>query len=711
MFLFNLFLALLAFLPESLSSVKVKGLDLYQWTSYPTNVPGRGVPDGPLAANGDLGVTIGGPPGSVFGAPGGKPRGYGGIGLYFGKNDYWGFPDAITYHAGFQHFSPGFIVIGLSNVSTPMELKQFNANQNVVDGSLQAHSFDKDGNSIAVGVAVALDPSVVLVNLTVGCATTTAKVMQHTLLNLSISTDTIFGMDVNISKDDQKSTTTLTKSSVKNDGWNEAVLVPCFNNQILYNSHRSFVIEPSNGEIYVMNGTQRLCISSRGQQLVTDQCNKNTKETDEIWKYNITNGKITTSTSCLRAIKVNDVAKCPPNSYYTDATNDGACQSSLYNVTVSPIENCNSKDDNDDDKDSIWKYDSTTHYLHSVLFNNKCLAAVPKSISNNIAMVVRVIDLESRKPVAPFMHFNQTDTLYNVTCNAKLQLSVAILSELDVANSDNNENKNNEDNEDVENKNNQHNENNEDNEENARRKKMSLSVSALNAALFFDDRNNVQLSHQHRQLWFATFYNQSSIVLNQSYPILHQFVQSMMYLLRSSMRIGKVSPGLWGPFTVVDFSGWSDQFTLDYNYMATFWSATATNHPELVHEIYNSFIFNTSRLIPLAKERAKLQDWSQGGWPDRLGASVMGMSCGPTKDWDHDYGCPKGFGGFDGMAFVSCTGPFQSMECSFDDGTRFVAGLVVRSKSEKLRSQCLDTTFTILVVIIVIIVFYSSFLF
>ena len=29
-----------------------------------------------------------------------------------------------------------------------------------------------------------------------------------------------------------------------------------------------------------------------------------------------------------------------------------------------------------------------------------------------------------------------------------------------------------------------------------------------------------------------------------------------------------------------------------------------------------------------------------------------GMSCGPTTDWDHDYGCAPGFGGFDGLAFV-----------------------------------------------------------
>lgn len=41
---------------------------------------------------------------------------------------------------------------------------------------------------------------------------------------------------------------------------------------------------------------------------------------------------------------------------------------------------------------------------------------------------------------------------------------------------------------------------------------------------------------------------------------------TMMYLMRGSMREGKVAPGLWGPWTITDFSGWSDQMTLDYNF-------------------------------------------------------------------------------------------------------------------------------------------------
>ena len=35
----------------------------------------RGVPDGPLAANGDLGVVLGGEPGTALGPPGGKSGG------------------------------------------------------------------------------------------------------------------------------------------------------------------------------------------------------------------------------------------------------------------------------------------------------------------------------------------------------------------------------------------------------------------------------------------------------------------------------------------------------------------------------------------------------------------------------------------------------------------------------------------------------------
>lgn len=113
--------------------------------------------------------------------------------------------------------------------------------------------------------------------------------------------------------------------------------------------------------------------------------------------------------------------------------------------------------------------------------------------------------------------------------------------------------------------------------------------------------------------------------------------------------------------------------TLDYNFQANFWGSSTANRPELVL-LYAATLLD-SRLVKLGRGRAASTAWAMGGWPDQYGAEVMGMSCGPTPDWDHGFGCEEGFGGFDGVAFVSCCGPFRGMECSFDDGTRFVAGL------------------------------------
>ena len=59
---------------------------------------------------------------------------------------------------------------------------------------------------------------------------------------------------------------------------------------------------------------------------------------------------------------------------------------------------------------------------------------------------------------------------------------------------------------------------------------------------------------------------------------------------------------------------------------ANYFSASTSNHPELVLS-YAATIMNT-QLVPLARQRAALRDWSHGGWPDQYGAEVMGMSCG-----------------------------------------------------------------------------------
>ena len=71
------------------AAVPLRVDDAFQWNATPKCAPCRVVPDGPVAGNGDLGVVIGGSPGTALGPPGGAPGGDEALGLYFGKNDYW----------------------------------------------------------------------------------------------------------------------------------------------------------------------------------------------------------------------------------------------------------------------------------------------------------------------------------------------------------------------------------------------------------------------------------------------------------------------------------------------------------------------------------------------------------------------------------------------------------------------------------------------
>jgi hypothetical protein len=51
--------------------------------------------------------------------------------------------------------------------------------------------------------------------------------------------------------------------------------------------------------------------------------------------------------------------------------------------------------------------------------------------------------------------------------------------------------------------------------------------------------------------------------------------------------------------------------------MANYWSASTANHPEVIGP-YASTVLS---LVPFAQQRAKLADWSLGGWPDEYGVS------------------------------------------------------------------------------------------
>lgn len=78
------------------------------------------------------------------------------------------------------------------------------------------------------------------------------------------------------------------------------------------------------------------------------------------------------------------------------------------------------------------------------------------------------------------------------------------------------------------------------------------------------------------QFW-ERFWNRSSVSLPQD-SLLERFWFGSQYLLGSASRRGKVPPGLWGPWVTGDTAKWHGDYTLNYNYEATFFGAGSSNH-------------------------------------------------------------------------------------------------------------------------------------
>ena len=197
---------------------------------------------------------------------------------YFGKNDFWGWPEAVTYHASFQHFSPGYLLLGLSNAAgEPIALPHFNGSMSLEDGQLSAtaSSSGGDGYSLRVDALVMSAQNTIMANLTASCppSSTTTTSGSSTSgsalssgggsveLELTLSSDTIFSMPLNVSSDPAEGTLRLTKANVFNGGLSEPVMVPCTHDIIVYNSLRTFKVEGGALTVHNASGGPPLCLS------------------------------------------------------------------------------------------------------------------------------------------------------------------------------------------------------------------------------------------------------------------------------------------------------------------------------------------------------------------------------------------------------------------------------------------------------------------
>ena len=274
-----------------------------------------------------------------------------------------------------------------------------------------------------------LEPNVLVAELRVQCSQSAAESNALLTLNASIGSDIMFSMPTQLfagaSTAGAGAQLSLHKASVTSEGWNPAALLTCATEQIVPQSYRKFTLNASTRVLTVVpDGSLGraadaargpLCLLYKGSTIVTALCSE-AGATGE-WRLR-SDGKVWSPASgqCLAAQLTNKNASapvtCPPNSFYTDATSTGACQSSQWRLAAVPCppagKNCK-----DAASHCNWKFNASTGFLRSVVpaslgLPSRCLAAVPRSKSNNVAMAARFIDAATGDELASSDENEQT---------------------------------------------------------------------------------------------------------------------------------------------------------------------------------------------------------------------------------------------------------------------------------------------------------------
>ena len=112
------------------------------------------------------------------------------------------------------------------------------------------------------------------------------------------------------------------------------------------------------------------------------------------------------------------------------------------------------------------------------------------------------------------------------------------------------------------------------------------------------------LFQAHNQ-WWSNFWSKSFIQISDQQ--IQNNWYAALYLLACCSASNCPPPGLWGNFISSTGMAWEGDYTLDYNYQATFWGALACNHPELADN-YDGLL-----LDHISRGQATAQHWGYQG--------------------------------------------------------------------------------------------------
>jgi fibronectin type 3 domain-containing protein len=119
-----------------------------------------------------------------------------------------------------------------------------------------------------------------------------------------------------------------------------------------------------------------------------------------------------------------------------------------------------------------------------------------------------------------------------------------------------------------------------------------------------DSSTLISLLQEHDQ-WWSNFWTKSFVQIPDK--LVQDEWYASLYLLACCSKSNCPPPGLWGNFISSTGMSWEGDYTLDYNYQATFWAALACNHNELADN-YDGLL-----LDHIPRGQASAQHWGYQG--------------------------------------------------------------------------------------------------
>ena len=532
------------------------------WTSAPRRTPSSMVPDGPIAANGDMGVGIGN-------------AAHGNQSYYFGKMDFWSSNAFDGSRFEWTHVAPAFIEMSFASVLSAQPEHNnvsWSAVQDLYEPVLNTTLAAGTGADVHTSAVFAPETNVMTVRLRSAKATT-LSLRLSTQLPSACTGRTSCMADLPM----KFQTTTepggggaLTLSRDANH-WvnNEAVLVECDSELIPTMGQREFDIA-SDGAITLQ--------SAMADTAAAEECLALLAAEGRPYPASVRHHPVTDTIVSKAPCATSEGRWLLSSTGEIKHSSTGQCavySTTDWSMSVFP-EDCSTATANET-LGTTWKHDASSGHLQATQWkpgHGLVLREVPQDVPHcllapvanvNVSLGMAVLLRESASGTSapnvavksgtagsePFAAYSSFD----IEAEKEYVMSVSI--------------------------------------ETTRTNDVSIEDSALNTALRQVRTTDVNTIAVENRKWWEDWWETGAVIdLGPRRQTLESFYYGQQYMLGSMSRPclnqtkassgrcrdGATVPGLLGPWSMMNPVGWCDRLTLDYNVEANYFGAASSNH-------------------------------------------------------------------------------------------------------------------------------------